>query len=67
MNLFICAADLYVHLDDGFPNQSGSKESPEGNQEMATGYSRQVKERIGDLEKQNRKSTAAHGFPSDQY
>lgn len=46
---FICSTDLYMHLDNGFPDQSCSKESPEGNQEMPTGYSSQVKERIGNL------------------
>lgn len=38
-----------MHLDDGFPNQSCSKEGPERNQEMAAGYSSQVEERIRNL------------------
>lgn len=46
---FSWAADLYMHLDDGFPNQSRSKEGPEGNQEMAASYPSQVEERIRDL------------------
>lgn len=35
--------NLNMHLYDGFPNQSGTKEGPEGNQEMTTSYSGQVK------------------------
>lgn len=46
--------NLYMHLNDGFPNQSRAKEGPEGDQEMATSYSRQVEQRIWDLKhKQN--------------
>lgn len=41
-----------MHLYDGFPNQSGTKEGPEGNQEMTASYSGQVKQRIGDLKAQ---------------
>ena len=40
---------LYVHLDDGFANQRGSKEGPEGNQEVTTCDARQIKQRVGDL------------------
>ena len=40
---------LDVHLDDGFSDQRSSKESPEGNQEMAAGDACQVKQGVGDL------------------
>lgn len=43
---------LDVHLYDGFPDQSGTKEGPEGHQEMTTGYPSQVEQRVGDLEAQ---------------
>ena len=36
------SANLNMHLDNGFPNESGSKESPERNQEVATGDTSQV-------------------------
>lgn len=39
-----------MHFDDGFPNKSCSKERPEGDQEMTTSDSSQVKERIWDLQ-----------------
>lgn len=45
--------NLNMHLYDGFPNQSGTKKGPEGNQEMTASYSGQVKQRIGDLNAQN--------------
>lgn len=47
--MFSSATNLYMHLDDGFPNQSGSKKSPERNQKMTTSYSGQVEKRIRDL------------------
>lgn len=48
-NLIFLETDLDVHLNDGFPNQSGSEESPERNEEVSTSDSSQVKQRIGDL------------------
>lgn len=41
--------NLYVHLDDGFPDQSGTEEGPEGNQEMTACDPSQVEQRVGDL------------------
>lgn len=38
-----------MHLNDGFAYESRAKEGPEGDQEMAASYSRQVEQRIGDL------------------
>lgn len=38
-----------MHLDDGFPNESRSKEGPEWNQEVTASYPSQVKQRVGDL------------------
>lgn len=46
---------LDVHLDDGFPNQSGAKEGPKGHQEVAAGYPSQVEQRVGNLQAQNKR------------
>lgn len=46
---------LDVHLDDGLPNQSGTKEGPEGHQEVAAGYPRQVEQRVGNLQAQHKR------------
>lgn len=45
-----------MHLDDGFPDQSGSEEGPEGHQEVAAGDASQVEERVGDLKHTGRTS-----------
>lgn len=40
---------LDVHLYDGFPDQRGAKEGPEGHQEMTTSDPSQVEQRVGNL------------------
>lgn len=44
-----------MHLDDGFSNESGPEEGPEGDQEVAAGDSSQVKEWIRDLKHTHQK------------
>ena len=42
-------AYLYMHFDDGFADECGTKEGPEGDEEVPTGNASQVKQGVGDL------------------
>lgn len=55
-----------MHLDDGFTNQSGTKEGPEGHQEVAAGDPSQVEQRVGNLQAQN-KCEATRLTPTRQW
>lgn len=41
---------LYVHLDNGLPDECGSKEGPKRNEEMTACDTSKVKQWIGNLE-----------------
>ena len=44
------ALHLYVHLNDGLANEGSTEEGPEGDEEMTTCDTCQVKQWVGDLE-----------------
>jgi hypothetical protein len=51
-----------MHLDDGFADERGPKERPEGNEEVTAGDAGQIKQGVRDLHAQtNTKST--HSLP----
>ena len=46
------SAYLNVHFDDSFPNKCSSKECPERYEKVTTSDASEIKERVGNLERE---------------